>query len=114
MKLSSLALHLTILPTVLCSKASVELAITPRNHTGALNLLQKMESHGHCMPNFMSAKRLKAFALNLFSAMKTKGIPPNVVTYNTLIRSMLILGQRKYAHQLFNEMLDNNILPITP
>ncbi|KAL2932086.1 hypothetical protein RDABS01_037496 [Bienertia sinuspersici] len=46
-------------------------------------------------------------ALSLFSKMKTKGIPPDVVTYNTLIRGMCILGKRKDARQLFTKTLDN-------
>ncbi|KAL2941225.1 hypothetical protein RDABS01_029575 [Bienertia sinuspersici] len=91
-----------------------------RNHTGALKLLRKMESYGHCMPNVviyntiidcLCKDNLLAKALNLFSEMKTKGIPPDVVTYTTLIRGMYILGQQRDAHQMLTEMLDNNIHP---
>uniref|UniRef100_A0A803KNS4 Pentatricopeptide repeat-containing protein n=1 Tax=Chenopodium quinoa TaxID=63459 RepID=A0A803KNS4_CHEQI len=80
-------------------------------NAGALKLLRNMESYGHFMPNH---------------EMKVKGISPDVVTYNTLIRAkglhdvcaytIMIKGFCKEgllakADELLKNMEDNKCFP---
>jgi pentatricopeptide repeat protein len=64
------------------------------NNSGALQLLRKMEQSGDCKPDLVAYNTiidslckdtLVVDAFNLFSEMITKGIAPDVITYNSLI-----------------------------
>ncbi|KDP27439.1 hypothetical protein JCGZ_19800 [Jatropha curcas] len=50
-------------------------------------------------------------ALELFLKIKNKGILPNVVTYNTLIRGLCMSSRWKEAFMLLNQMLRANVIP---
>ena len=48
--------------------------------------------------------RLVTEALNLLYEMMSKGIQPNVVTYNSLIQGLCNFGRWREADTLLNEM----------
>ncbi|KAL0292878.1 UNVERIFIED_CONTAM: putative pentatricopeptide repeat-containing protein, mitochondrial [Sesamum calycinum] len=49
-------------------------------------------------------------ALYLLSRMIERGISPNIVTYNSMIQGLCIVGRWKNVKDLFNEMLDGYCL----
>ncbi|XP_057550475.1 putative pentatricopeptide repeat-containing protein At1g12700, mitochondrial [Amaranthus tricolor] len=89
------------------------------DNLGALKLLRDMESHAHCMPGIVIYSTiidslykdgLINEAVNLFSEMQVKGIRPNVVTYNILIRGMCNLARWKEAEDM-HETVAKNLIP---
>ncbi|MCD7449280.1 hypothetical protein HAX54_051020 [Datura stramonium] len=53
-------------------------------------------------------------AINLLNEMKRKGIPPDIITYNSLIDGLCKLGQWGKVMTLFSEMVNLNIYPNVP
>ncbi|KAL2925714.1 hypothetical protein RDABS01_033898 [Bienertia sinuspersici] len=54
--------------------------------------------------------QLLSQALRVLAEMKSKGIPPNVITNTSLIRGMCTTGHWKEAEVYWTEMLQNDIL----
>ncbi|XP_057250115.1 pentatricopeptide repeat-containing protein At1g62930, chloroplastic-like [Beta vulgaris subsp. vulgaris] len=70
------------------------------DNAAALHLLKKMQ----CV---FALKE----ALDLFTAMKSEGIKPDVVTYTSLIRGLYNSGSKVEAKDMLAQMLECNIAP---
>ncbi|GMN65061.1 hypothetical protein TIFTF001_034124 [Ficus carica] len=79
-----------------------------------------MENDRNCKLNIVSYNTvigglckagLFAEAQNLFSAMTSKGIVPDVVACNSLIHGACLLSKQKEAMRLFDEMVGQKITP---
>ncbi|XP_059295661.1 pentatricopeptide repeat-containing protein At1g62910-like [Lycium ferocissimum] len=73
----------------------------------AIELFKKVVQENICVE---SCRNLDA-AIDLLNEMRRKGIPPNIVTHNSMIDGLCKFGQWEKVMTLFSEMLNLNIYP---